>query len=98
TVLGPPVILEHSGNLTVNEGGFASFSVKVTGSPVLNYQWFRNGEVLLRETHPDIFISETTNSVAGTYSVLVWNLEGQVSSEGMILTVRTQPIITAQPL
>ncbi len=43
-VTGLVAIITQPTNVTVGEGGAASFSVSATGAPPLRYQWLRNGD------------------------------------------------------
>jgi hypothetical protein len=102
-VLQPPVITAQPQSDSVAAGGFALFRVEAIGSPVLRYQWRRNGQAIPGETSPFFFVSQVTAADNGTvYSAVVSNAAGSVTSDNATLTVtgvpQTAPTIAAQPL
>jgi|GEM_PF-307023 len=86
-----PSITTQPQSLTVTEGGAAQFSVVATGTPVLAYQWRKNGAEISGATAATYTISATQLSDAGTYSVLVTNAYGSIPSADVTLTVSAAP-------
>ena len=82
---------------TVTAGGSASFSVGATGTAPLSYQWRLNGANVSGATSPSLNLSGVTTNQAGSYTVLVNNSAGSVTSSPAILTVNVPPSITVQP-
>jgi formylglycine-generating enzyme required for sulfatase activity len=98
--LTPPTIVTQPVNKTVTEGGSVTFSVTVTGSPPLFYQWTFNGSDLAGATNSSLSLSGVTAAQAGDYTVKLSNEVGAVTSSTATLTVNpkpTAPTITKQP-
>jgi uncharacterized repeat protein (TIGR03803 family) len=100
----PPAITTQPASRTNNAGTTATFSVLASNSSPLNYQWQKNGTNLLNigklsgATNATLTITGVSDSDAATYSVVVTNLAGSVSSSNATLTVIDPPNIMAQPL
>ncbi len=86
-----PSITTQPQSLTVTEGGSAQFSVVATGTPVLAYQWRKNGAAISGATAATYTIPATQLSDAGTYSVLVTNAYGSAPSADVTLTIDAAP-------
>ena len=90
-----------AGNL-VKAGTGVTFSITVTGSAPLGYQWFKDGVALVNggtlsgATANVLKISTLTTNDSGVYSVVASNPVGSVTSSSA-LTVIAPPVITAQP-
>ena len=98
TVLIPPSITTQPTNFTVTAGGSAAFSVTAAGSATLRYQWFFNTNTALANATNATFTLNPVNATnAGTYSVIVTNSVGSVTSSVALLTVFSPPVITVQP-
>ena len=84
----PPMIMTQPTNQTVLVGGSATFNVSVTGSPLLNYQWYWNGtNVITGATNAALALNDMQLTNAGEYSVTVSNLYGMTNSSEALLTV-----------
>jgi hypothetical protein len=83
----PPVITQQPKSQTVMAGSAATFTVGVTGSPTLIYQWRRNGGLVPGASSPTIVINNVQAQNAGSYTVRISNFFGQVTSQPAILTV-----------
>lgn len=96
--LGDPVeILTHPASQAVAAGSSVTLSVEATGSPELEYTWYRNGQPVSGATASDYAISSVSEADAGDYTVEVSNLINSVTSSAATLTVNTPPSITSQP-
>lgn len=87
-VLAAPTITSQPADASVTAGLSATFSVSTTGSPLPTYQWRRNGVAINGATAA----SYTTPALAvadsgATYSVVVSNSQGSVTSREATLTV-----------
>ncbi len=99
-----PVITTQPAALTAFPGSTVSLSVGVFGSPTLTYQWKANstnltdgGNVSGSSSRTLTFTNVTTNN-AGTYSVIISNALGSVTSTGALLSVTSAlPTILSQP-
>ncbi|MBI3417680.1 MAG: immunoglobulin domain-containing protein, partial [Verrucomicrobia bacterium] len=99
TIYDPPAITVQPVGQTVNSGEAVSFSVTATGFPAPSYQWQKDGVGLPGQTGPDLSLSNVTSGDAGSYSVLVSNPAGRVTSLGASLSVNATsvPLFTTQP-
>ncbi|MDB6122573.1 MAG: hypothetical protein JWQ71_1566 [Pedosphaera sp.] len=93
-----PAISAQPQNQTVIQGNSTSFSVAATGDNPLSYQWQLNGTNINGATGTNYILSSAQASDAGTYSVVVSNPSGAVTSSNAVLTVNLPPTITTQPV
>ena len=82
-----PNILTNPVSQTVTAGVGASFSVVATGIPDPSYQWQKGGNNILNATNATFAIPSVVTDDAGTYSVIVSNVAGSVTSSNATLTV-----------
>ncbi|HWD18888.1 MAG TPA: immunoglobulin domain-containing protein [Verrucomicrobiae bacterium] len=94
----PPVILAAPVATPAGPNGRATFAVSATGTTNLFYQWQFNGVPLLGATSPSLTVSNAQNQSVGSYSVIVSNVIGVVTSAPALLQILTSPFITAPPL
>jgi hypothetical protein len=92
-----PVITSQPAAQTVIEGDSAVFNVSACGSAPLTYQWSCNGTNIAGATASSLLETNVQPSEAGSYSVVVSNSFGAVTSSNAILTVIAPPSITTQP-
>ncbi len=99
TVLVPPAFTASPASVTVSPGNSASFSATATGTAPLSFQWLRNGTGIPGATGNVLSFTTVTTNDAGSYSVIVTNLAGKITSPGAVLTVALlmPPNITSQP-
>ena len=85
---------------TVQQGQPAAFSVTTSGTPPMSYQWRFNGTNLSGAKTNFYTISSAQPSNAGSYTVVITNIAGAVTSAPALLTVlpNIAPSITVQPL
>lgn len=76
----PPSIITDPQNQIVQLGTIATFSSDVGGSPTLYYQWQKDGTNLVGSTLTNHTITGVTTNHIGSYSVLVTNVYGSVTS------------------
>ena len=105
---GQPVITSQPASVTVSEGMIASFTVDVASNALLSYQWqlthgasltdLVDGGGVSGSTTSTLTISNASLTDAATYSVMVSNLAGAVSSTGASLIVLTgqPPVVISQ--
>jgi hypothetical protein len=80
-VIVPPSITVQPSNLTADQGSSATFSVTVTGTDPLFYQWYFNGTNLLAgATSTSLTLNNVQVTDTGNYSVVVTNVAGSVTS------------------
>lgn len=92
-----PSITAQPTNQVADVGGNASFSVTVSGSTPLSYQWTFSGNMLPGATTETLSLANIQPSQAGSYAVIVSNSAGSVTSSVATLTVVVPPSIVAQP-
>ena len=84
----PPVITAHPVNKTVSAGMTATFSVGVTGTAPLSYQWQKNGINILGATNSSYTTPATALADSGaTFRCTVANAYGTATSNTAVLTV-----------
>jgi hypothetical protein len=92
-----PSITTQPSAATVTASSAASFSVLASGTPAPTYQWKKDGTSISGATASTYTISSTSSSNAGSYTVVVTNSIGSVTSNVATLTVNTAPSSTTQP-
>jgi VCBS repeat-containing protein len=93
-----PTITSQPANRSVTAGQSATFSVTVSGTSPLSYQWRKNGAVISGATGVSYTTPATTSADNGAqFSVIVLNAVGSVTSSAATLTVSTPVTITSQP-
>ena len=97
TVNVAPAITAQPQNQTVIAGSNAVFWVAATGTAPLNYQWRYNGANIPGAINSTNNIPNAQPANAGSYSVVVSNVAGAITSTVAVLTVNVTPSITVQP-
>lgn len=82
-----PVITASPSTQTVEVGDDVTLTVSVTSSTSLTYQWRRNGVNIFGATSSSLLLENVTTDDQATYTVVVTNECGSVTSNGAILTV-----------
>jgi len=92
------VITSQPTNQTVMLGSNATFSVTATGFMPLSYQWQLNGTNLSGATATNYSLTGVMATNAGSYTVVVSNSAGSVTSSVAVLTVnKATPTVTTWP-
>ncbi len=89
TFFASPSIATQPQSQAVSVGQNVTISVSATGSGTLTYQWKRNGSNISGATSSSYTITDVTSSHAGSYTVMVSNLAGDVTSAAATLTVNS---------
>lgn len=97
-----PSIVTQPASLSVNVGNTATFAVGVDGSGPFSFQWRRGGVDISGATSASMTFSSVATTLAGSYSVVVSNGAGSVTSSAATLDVLPAvavlpPSITSQP-
>lgn len=93
TVIVPPSIGSQPTNQIIAQGNNVNFAATANGTASLAYQWFDNGVALANgskyagATSASLWITNATSGDAGTYSLVVSNVGGTITSLGASLTV-----------
>ena len=97
-----PAITTQPSSQTVLPGQTATFTVAVSGTAPLSYQWQKNGANIAGATSSSYTTPATTTADTGsTFVVVVSNSVGTATSNAATLTVSPAPLaptITAQPV
>ncbi len=91
-----PSITTQPASQTVNPGANVNFTVVASG-PSLNYQWYFNNSALSGATAATLTLNSVSNANAGSYTVVVTNSFGSVTSTPATLTI-VAPTNTSGPL
>ena len=87
TVLVPPTVTTQPTNVTALAGNTAVFTVAADGTAPFSYQWTFNNTNLEDATNLTLTLTNVTMDEAGTYSVIVTNLAGSVTSSNAVLSI-----------
>ena len=93
----PVTLTTQPANASLVPGAPASFSVVAAGTAPLAYQWRKDGTPLAGGTSASYAIASAQAVDAGSYSVVLTNVVGSVTSPEAMLFVATPGSITAQP-
>src|SRR4051812_4510872 len=96
--LGPPIISQQPANVSLVEGGSATFSIALVHMIGASFQWRRNGTNIPDATNSSVTLSGLTLSDnGGLFSCSVVNAYGSTNSANALLTVNpdtTRPTIS----
>ena len=84
-----PVIINQPRSQTVVPGASPTYRALVAGDPPLSYRWQFNGTALPSATNASVLISNAQVANAGSYTVVVTNSAGSVTSQFALLRVNT---------
>ena len=95
-----PTITTQPASQTATAGETVSFTLAATGSPTPTIQWRRNGGNISGATSSTLTLPGVTTANAGSYTAVISNSAGSVTTEAATLTVNavTAPVISAQPV
>ena len=82
-----PGITQQPASLSVLANDPATFTVAVSGSPPFTYQWQLNGANLLGANSATYSIFQVQQSSVGSYTVVVTNAAGSITSAAASLTI-----------
>ena len=92
-----PVITTSPASQVAPAGATVQFSIAASASQPLSYQWRFNGTPLTAATGTTLVLSNVQPANEGSYTAVVTNLVGSVTSAVAVLTVLVPPCLTAQP-
>ncbi len=90
TVNVPPSITAQPQSLTVPAGSNATFSVTASGTVPLTYQWRFNNTNLTGAIGTNYTVTNVQTSNAGSYTVVITNVAGSVTSAVAVLTMASE--------
>jgi plastocyanin len=83
----PPTIVTQPHSQAVAPGQDVTFTVSATGPPPLSFQWLFQGSEIVGATGSTLMLTNVQPAHAGSYSVVVNNSFGSVTSSPAVLTV-----------
>ena len=93
-----PVIITQPTSKTAVIGATVTLTVAASGTPAPTFQWQKNGANVSGATNATLTFAALTTANAGSYTVVVKNKAGSVTSSVATLNVPLAPQITSQPL
>jgi alpha-tubulin suppressor-like RCC1 family protein len=94
----PPLITSQPANQMVMSDSNVIFTVTASSFAPLAYQWCFNGTSISGATETNFSLTGVTTNNEGSYTVVVSNAGGSVTSSVATLTVVFAPSITLQPV
>ena len=88
-IIGPPSIQSQSTNVSTLEGGVLSASVAASGAPTLKYQWYFGSTAVTSGTGSTLTKNPFLQPDVGTYTCVVTNTFGAVTSSPVAATMIT---------
>lgn len=82
-----PSVTTPPADASVAQGNFVQFSVTVTGSTPMTYQWLKNGVAISGATSQTLYLYNVQPGDAASYSVTITNAASSVTSASAKLTV-----------
>lgn len=98
TVNTAVTITQQPADTEVNPGSSFTLSVTATGTAPITYQWKKDGTSIAGATSATYTVASATSTHAGSYTVVVTNPAGSVTSSVATVMVRTAPVILTHPL
>jgi alpha-tubulin suppressor-like RCC1 family protein len=92
TVLVPPSLEPLPETTSAAVGADVTLAVDASGTPPLRYQWRKNGVNIPGATNATLTITNVQVSDGGSYSVVVANIAGAVTSDPTLLIVEV-PVV-----
>ncbi|HWN95465.1 MAG TPA: immunoglobulin domain-containing protein [Methylomirabilota bacterium] len=90
----PPFITQQPFTQTVDSGTNVTFSVIATGAPPISYQWRKNAVNIKGATNSTLTLTNVRSSDTATYTVVISNPGGSVTSVAarLIVNFNTSPL------
>lgn len=87
-----PSVTQQPVSASAAVGSYVSFSIQVTGSTPLSYQWYFNGTPLQGAISTSYYLSSVTAAHAGSYTCRISNPAGETFSDPATLSVLAEPL------
>ena len=91
-----PTIAAQPQSQAVASGTNVTFTVAANGTPAPTIQWQKNGAVIAGATSATLTLSSVATADAGTYTAVVTNSAGTVTTAAAVLSV-TPPVTNGTP-
>ena len=97
--VGPtaPFIITQTGDENVYAGSSVSLSAVAAGNPPLSYQWTFNGTGMQGATQSVLNLVNVQTNQTGTYSLIVSNSAGLISSTNVLVSIVPPPPCMTPP-
>lgn len=82
-----PVIIQQPSSQSVAKGSPVTFKVFAASTTPMSFQWLKNGTAIVGATGSSYFILSAATTDAASYTVVVTNQSGNVTSNAAVLTV-----------
>jgi hypothetical protein len=92
-----PAIIQQPVAQNVPQHSSVSFTVGVTGSPTPSYRWRKNGVDIPGATAAWLELADVQVAAAGSYTVVVTNASGSITSNTATLNVNTPALTVLTP-
>ena len=96
TPIKPAITVQPVSAVTVNQGSSATLSVTATGTAP-TYQWYLGSTAITGATSSTYSITSATSVSAGSYTCVVSNSLGSVTSTAEVVSVIITPTVTSNP-
>lgn len=90
----PPSIVTPPASQSVVAGQPVTFTVAAQGAAPLGYQWRKNGVTIPGATGTSYTLPNTTAADAGSYTVVITNAGGSITSGAAVLVVLPASVLT----
>ena len=97
TVAAPVISVHPIALVKQCPGTSTSLSVTASGYGTLNYQWKKNNVDISGATNSSLSLNNLSSNDAATYTVVVSNLGGSVTSSSSAVSVKSATSISSQP-
>jgi hypothetical protein len=97
-ILLPAITRQPAVDPSVNIGSEVTLTVGVSSAAPLSYQWYRNGTAISGATQASLVLPQVRPADAGTYTVVVTNIAGSVTSAAARLVVAFSRLINVSIL
>lgn len=74
---------------SVKVGETIQFSFELDAYPAPSFQWLRNGFEVSGQTNRQLYLTDITTAMAGTYTCRITNLAGVTFFEELLLSVHS---------
>ena len=90
-VSDPPAVVQIPKTVVVDEGGDLRIPVTASGRAPLSYAWLKIGSKTVLGTEATLVLTQVANTNAGSYSVVITNVDGKITSTAVSVTINELP-------
>lgn len=92
-ILLPAITRQPAGGQSAPAGSDVTFAVSASSAPPINYQWYKDGTPISGATNASLLLPRVRPSDAGSYTVVITNAAGSVTSAAARLTVASSRLV-----